>query len=97
MVSPHMVTAATRFYLPSSGTPPAGVTPAFGGWGDTSVATLLPLNSAKAGTSMTDASFETITTQTVTFYVLQYISEQITGQTIAAQAVELQIRASEKA
>lgn len=91
---------ATRLYLPSSGTPPAGFTPAFdAAWEDTSIGARLPCDTAKASTAMTTVSFTDADATDKDILFRQYISLALTaGQTITGnQEINSQMRVAETA
>lgn len=86
---------ATRFYLPSAGTPPVGVTPTPDtGWEDTTGFSILPTSITKLGSAMADASFGDNNNADRDCMVRQYISAPIGSQVIASgQTIKYQIRA----
>lgn len=85
---------ATRFYLPSTGTP--NITPAFGGWDETASADRIPCVTTKISSAMTSKTVGK-GTGTTRALVRQYISDPIATQTIAAGTVKGQVRALESA
>ena len=86
---------ATRFYLPSSGTAPS-ITPAFdSAWEDTSIAVRLPVTTYKKNTALTTIAFDDANAANKDVLFRQYISPPLLAQTIAAQTIKFQIRASE--
>ena len=88
---------ATRFYLPSSGS--AAISPAYAGdWESTAIAARLPMATTKAGSAMTDVSVSGDTNLSNQDHLFrQYVSAPIGAQTLGAQAIRFQIRASETA
>lgn len=87
---------ATTFYLPSSGTPPPSVTPTpDAAWDDITDLERLPCFDVKQGTTMTDKNTINSSEDDQDVIRLQYITISLPAQTISAQAIRLQIRASE--
>lgn len=85
---------ATRFYLPSTGS--AAVSPAYdAGWEKTDIAARLPAVTTKTSSAMTTLSTTDGGQDNEDHLYRQYISDQIAAQTISAQTLEFQIRASE--
>src|SRR3990167_3389347 len=84
---------ATRYYLPSSGTPPLASAPAFDAdWEDTTIGARLPMPTAKTSTAMTTVSFLDNNGADKDILFRQYQSVPIAAQTITSQTVKFQIR-----
>ncbi|HYE78031.1 MAG TPA: hypothetical protein VEI97_08600 [bacterium] len=73
----------TRFYFPSSGSPP--ITPGFGtGWNRTTGAVQRPTSTTKAGTSMAEGIAMTSTATSPEFHLAaQFVSPALAAQTIS--------------
>ena len=84
----------TLFYLPSTGA--AAVSPAFdAAYEDTSIAARLKTVTTKISSAMTTVSFSDISTANNDILFRQWVSDPLEAQTIDAQTLSIQIRASE--
>lgn len=89
-----LIGGGTRFYLPSAGA--AAVSPGFdAGWEDTSIATRLKTVTTKIASALTTVNFTDVDTTDRDILFRQYVGDPLVAQTINAQNVRLQMRASE--
>ncbi len=90
---------ATRFYLPATAAPTAGLTPTVqGAWTDTSILARAMMSTSKIGDTMTTVSFADSSVANLTIIFRQWLSAELTaGQTITgAQTWAIQARCAER-
>ena len=86
---------ATRFYLPSSGSAEVAVTPS-ASWGDTTQAeSAKACVTAKIASALTTITSDDNNNADLDVLKQQYVSDPIAAQTLSAQTIKYQIRASE--